>query len=943
MNHTLLRRAILAVLGGGAAATAAPSPALAQDADPERLETITVVGSRIKRTDIETSQPVFVLEREDIARTGLTSVGDVLQELSNNGAALNTTFNNGGNGQTSVNLRNCGPNRTLVLVNGRRWVSTLAGSVDLNTIPVSIVERIEVLKDGASSIYGTDAICGVINLTTRDTYDGAEANAYLGEWDDGDGRTESYDFTMGASTERASAAINASYVKNEPVSAADREISAIPLQGFPANTSFPGQASGATPFGQFFVPGGPSQTLIPGRPGTAASDFRPYNFATDGYNFAPDNYLLTPQERTSVYAQARYALTDAIAFRSDLLFSERRSSQELAPSPLVLGAGGGIGGATRVSAQSVFNPFGVEVPVVQYRPALQRRNFAQDVDTFRFNAGLEGTIDAFERSFSWDAGYSYTDTERRDITLGLFNMSNVRAGVGPSFRDAAGVARCGTPAAPIAGCVPVNVFGGPSGFTEAMLAYTTFTAQDYRYKKHYNYVANLTGDLFELPAGPLGFAAGFEHRREFGFDQPDALISSGLSSGNARQPTRGGFALDEFYAEFNVPLLKDAPLAEVFEVSLASRFSDYSNFGDTANPKFGFRWKPFADLLVRGNYADGFRAPTVSELFLGNSDSFPNIADPCSQSNNPAGEVLARCRNGFGGIAPVPAGYNQLNAQIRITLGGNADLAPETARTKTLGLVYSPGFVEGLDLYLDWYNIEIVDQIANPTGGFLMTDCYINGNTASCAQITRGPTGEVIDIFAGLSNTAGGLEVEGYDFTVDWRWDTEFGRWRVNWDSAYMTYYGDVGQAEGDNTVGLLFGAARIPVWRLRSNITLSWQRGDFGASLGARYFSPLDEDCTAAEATAIGLNARGIATAMPCSRPEGSPQWPVAENRVDDVWYFDLRGSWDAPWNARISAGVRNLLDEEPPVAYSAFANSFDPQYDIPGRFWYVQYTQRF
>jgi iron complex outermembrane receptor protein len=943
MKPTLLRRAILAALTGGTAATAAPV-ALAQDQEAaDTLETITVVGSRIKRTDIETSQPVFVLEREDIARTGLTSVGDVLQELSNNGAALNTTFNNGGNGQTSVSLRNCGQNRTLVLVNGKRWVSTLAGSVDLNTIPVSVVERIEVLKDGASSIYGTDAICGVINLTTRDNYDGAEANVYYGEWDDGDGQTQAYDFTLGSSTDRASTAVNVSYVTNEAVRAGDREISAIPLQGFPANTSFPGQASAATPFGQFFLPSGPSQTLIPGRPGTAASDFKPYNFATDGYNFAPDNYLLTPQERTSVYAQARYNLTDAITFRSDLLFTERKSSQELAPSPLTLGAGGGIGGQTRVSAQNIYNPFGVDIPIVQYRPALQKRNFAQDVDTFRFSGGFDGAFDLFERSFSWDAAYSYTDSERRDITLGLFNMNNLRTAVGPSFRDSAGVARCGTPTAVIAGCVPVNLFGGPEGFNQAMLDSTTFTAQDYRYKKHYNYTANVTGDLFELPAGPVGFAAGYEYRREFGFDQPDALISSGASSGNARQPTRGGFALDEFYVEFNVPLLTDAPFAETLEFSIATRYSDYTNFGDTTNPKFGFRWKPIDDLLVRGNYADGFRAPTVSELFLGNSDSFPNIADPCSANNNPTGAVLARCQQGFGGVGPVPAGYNQLNAQIRITIGGNPNLQPETATTKTLGLVYSPSWVEGLDLYLDWYNIAIEDQIAGPTGGFLVTDCYITPNPVSCAQITRGATGEITNIFAGLSNTVGGLEVEGYDFTVDYRFDTDWGKFRVNWDNAYISYYGNVGQAAGNNTVGLLFGAARIPIWRLRSNITLTWQQGDWGASLTGRYFSPLDEDCTAAEATALGLTARGINTPIPCSRPQGSPQWPVAENRVEDVWYFDLRGTWDAPWNARVTAGVRNVFDQEPPVAYSAFANSFDPQYDIPGRFWYVQYTQRF
>ena len=227
-----LSKAVRLALTVGAASVAVVPAVYAQD-DAETLETITVVGSRIKRTDIETSQPVFVIERADLQRTGLTSVGDILQELTSNGATLNTTFNNGGNGETRVDLRNLGSNRTLVLVNGRRWVTTLDGAVDLNTIPVSVIERVEVLKDGASAIYGSDAIAGVINITTRDTYDGAEASAYLGENEEGDGRTQLYDFTIGATTERSNIVFNASYAKQDPIFAGDREISAVPLYGLP--------------------------------------------------------------------------------------------------------------------------------------------------------------------------------------------------------------------------------------------------------------------------------------------------------------------------------------------------------------------------------------------------------------------------------------------------------------------------------------------------------------------------------------------------------------------------------------------------------------------------------------------------------------------------------------------------------------------------------------
>jgi iron complex outermembrane receptor protein len=945
-KHDQLSIAIHAALAGGLALAAA-TPSYAQQPaseQTEQLETITVVGSRIKRTDIETSQPVFVLERADLQKTGLTSVGDILQDLSTNGAALNTTFNNGGDGTTAVDLRDLGAGRTLVLVNGRRWVRNLTGFVDLNTIPVSVVERVEILKDGASAIYGSDAIAGVINITTRDNYDGAEATAYVGENEEGDGQTQFYDFTIGSSTDRASVVMNASYTQQDPIMARDREISTVPFAGFGGNNVNVG-ASSSTPYGRFGRPGVPGTvTLVPGRPGTATSDFRSFNLDNDGYNFAADNYLATPQERTAVYAQARYNITDSIRFNSTVMMNERKSSQQLAAIPFTLGAV--FGNTVTVSAANVYNPFGVEVTRAQYRNTVQLRQFNQDSDTFYFSGGFDGGFDLMDRTFSWDVNYLYTDNEQNDITFGQFDLNRLRAGLGPSFRDASGVARCGSAAAPIDACVPINLFGGPTGFTREMADFAGITLQDTFYTKLYNYTANLTGDLLELPAGPLGFAAGYEYRREFGFDQPDAITASGATTGNARLPTRGGFSLDEFYAEFNIPVLKDVAFAETLEFSIAARYSDYSNFGNTTNPKFGFRWKPYADLLVRGNYAEGFRAPTISDLFLGQSDSFPDLQDPCSTpfiNNDPA--IRTACRSGVGGITPTPVGYEQANTQIRVTVGGNPNLGPETARNKTFGLVYSPSFAEGLNLYLDWYNIEITDAINVVDPQLILDACYDGTNPAFCRLITRGPSGDIVDLFAGTANdTSGGFEIEGYDFTAEYRFDTEFGKFRVNWDNAYISYYGDIGQpGAGDplpdgstsngNLVGVYLNRLNF-AHRLKSNISTNWQYGDWGATLTARYLSAIDEDCS----LPVAFDRPSL-----CSNPGGSPQFPDGENTMDDTWYFDLQGTWDAPWNGRLTAGVRNLLDQDPPTSYSTFANSFDPSYDIPGRFWYVQYSQKF
>ncbi|HVF36103.1 MAG TPA: TonB-dependent receptor, partial [Candidatus Saccharimonadia bacterium] len=797
-----------------------------------------------------------------------------------------------------------------------------------------------------------------INITMRDSYDGAEATAFLGENEEGDGRVEQYDFTIGSSTDRASVLLNASYTKQEPILAGDREISAVPRFGFGANNAFLG-ASTTTPFGRFGfgptgarLPNGASGTLtlIPGRPGTSAADFRPFDGVTDGFNFAPDNYLQTPQERTALYAQARYDITENVSFNATVLYNERRSAQLLAAEPLFLGVGGVGLGRFSIPATNVFNPFGVEVTRAQYRNTVQLRDFDQDVDTFYFGGGFDGAFDAFDRALSWNVDYIYTDNERHDRTVGLFDLNRLRAGLGPSFINAAGVPTCGTPTAPITGCVPINLFGGPDGFTPEMADFAGFTGQATLYKKNYGYGANLTGDLFDLPAGPLAFAAGYEYRREFGFDQPDALVQSGVATGNLRSLVRGGFSLDELYAEFNIPILKDLPFAHTFELALAARYSDYSNFGDTTNPKVGLRWKPVDDLLIRANWSKGFRAPNVSELFTGTADAFPQINDPCSASQNPAGVVAARCFGGFAGVGPVAPGYQQAGPQIRVTVGGNPRLTPEKAETRTLGLVYSPGWLEGLDVYLDWYRIEIENSIGVRSANFIVNDCYVGGNPGACALVTRGAGGIVTDIRATVLNLQAGTEVEGYDLTLSYRFDTRFGRFEIDWDSAYVSYLGELGQPDFNeqlpdlsfafgNQVGVYFDTN--PNWRLKSNLSTHWQLGDWGATLTARYLSALDENCASVRNAAVASGSPDLAAL--CDRVPGTPQFPVAEHTIDDIRYFDAQLTWASPWDARIAAGVRNLTDAGPPVSYGTFANSFDPQYEVPGRFWYVSYTQKF
>ena len=965
---TKLRDAIITALAVGAATLTGTGAAFAQEAtssEPATLDRITVTGSRISRAEGESSQPVFSLNREEIKAQGLTSIGDVIQNLAANGSTLNSTYNNGGNGETRVSLRNLGSARTLVLVNGRRWVggTGLGGAVDLNTIPTAAVERIEVLKAGASSIYGSDAIAGVVNIILRNDYQGAEGNAFIGAYDKGDGFKQSYDLTIGTSDERFSAMFGAGYVKEEPVGAGDRTISEFPIFG--TGLSF---ASSTTPNGRFALCTGTvnpvtgacsvAETRPNGtggqftyNPGQTGANWRNFTIPGDFYNFAPDNYLVTPQERKSIFGRATLNLTDNVTGFIQAGYNNRRSEQLLAAMPIVLGSGPGAGVQARtisVSEFSIYNPFGEPVSRIQRRAnETGGRSFVQNVDTFGFSGGLEGSFEAWDRYFTWDAGMVYARNDQNDTTVGLFNIPALRAALGPSMISN-GTPICvstpGNAATIIAGCVPLNILGAEGSMTPEMLAYSSFVAHDefgYKLKQYY---ANVTGEIAELPGGMLAFAAGLETRDESGFDQPDALINSGNTTGNARTATAGSYSVDEAYIELSIPLLKDVAFAKQLEFSVSSRYSDYSNFGDTTNSAFGFKWRPIDDLMFRGNWAEGFRAPSIGELYAGVADSFPQLQDPCSTTfgggyNGLTAEQRARCT---GEGVPV-GGYDQGNAQIRISVGGNVNLGPENSTTQTLGFVYSPSYLEGFDISIDWWQIELENTITSFSGQFIVDQCIREGIQAFCDQYNRGANGSIDTLLSSGINVGAAL-VEGWDLTASYRApETKFGQFSFVWDTTYTSKYetdtdgdGDIDADDGGSVVGEYFD--RNNNWRVRSNLMTRWEKGDIGATWFMRYYSRQEENCPfyyndygfgelCNDAT---VDANGVVQA-------GS------QNKMGGVTYHDASVYWNAPWNAKLTLGVNNIFDKQPPISFTTFANSFDPQYEIPGQFVYMQYSQKF
>lgn len=912
--------------------------------DARTLDRVEVVGSRIKRVEAETSQPIFTVTQEDIQASGLTSIGDVIQQLTANGSALGTTINNGGDGSTRVALRNLGTARTLVLVNGRRWVNTdTGGSVDLNTIPTAAIESIQVLKDGASAIYGSDAIAGVVDIRLKSNFSGAEMSASWGEFDEGDGRRQKYDFIVGFDGDRGNVMIGAGYVKEDPIMAGDRAISAVPTYGLPATDINWAGASGVSPNARLIVPSLGQMYLIPGRSGSSVEDFRPFNSTTDGYNFAPENYLQTPQKRTSFFMNGRYNVIDGVEFYTQATFNERVSEQLLAAFP---SSGGAFNTSPAfnsivVSADNVYNPFGEDI--VGYGRRLTEtggRSFNQDVDSYNFVGGFQGDFMLGDRFFGWDVGYQYGQSESSEQTFGLQFAAPLASSLGPSFIDESGVARCGTPGAIIAGCVPLNIFGPLGAVTPEMLNYIGYVEQSIFANKLTNYWANISGDLFELvETRPIAFAAGYEYRREFASDQPDALTNSGQGSGNARTATSGGYSIDEFYLELNAPLLADLPLAYLLEVRAAARYSDYSTFGDTTNMSFGIKWQPIEDLALRANWAEGFRAPSVTNLYRGAADSFLDIQDPCSVTRwGQALQTGAAARCIADGVPD--GGYEQINPQIRVTLGGNPFLQPETAETKTIGFVYSPSWLEGFDVSLDWYNIEIENGIGSRSAQFIIDQCYVSDDPGIRAQycplVTRGGGGVVSNLLAAPINFVG-FEVEGWDFTVNYNFSTDWGRFGVTWDSTYYSKWDVISDSGATSSLGQDLGDDYYG--RIRSNLGLSWNLGDFGVNWGLRYYHHADEGCPF-----DGIEA-AIGVANPCSDPNySSPTFELGKNKLASTVYNDVRFTWNAPWDAQFGVGVNNVFDKHPPTSYQAGNNSFNTAiHEVPGRYWFVQYNQKF
>jgi iron complex outermembrane receptor protein len=964
MMETLLSRSVRAICLGGM--TLGMTAAIAQEvAAPQRVE---VTGSRIRQVDLETAQPIQIMSQEQIQKTGLVTVGEILNNLSSAGAPdfsrSGSLTSNSEIGGQYVSLRNLGSNRLLVLVDGKRWTQSVDGFTDLSTIPSSMIERMEILKDGASSIYGSDAIAGVINIILKKNMQGGQLSLYTGQYEKNDGKNKDFSLSYGAGDDKASLMFGLSHTESGRVGTMTRAISSFtngpahPFDGLgtgpwgritPVNPRTGGSlATGAGSFNQTLNHTGSFDGQGVGADSRNPNNYHPYaNGIDDRYNSTQDMDLLIPSKLDTLFVKGEIALPKDMRFKTTAMYSQRSSSQTVAGYPLTSTSQPNY--PVYIDKNSYYNPYGNSVAgaglgqdlYFARRTTELKRVTETENRTLHIDATLEGDFTVKDLAWNWSAGYNHSKVSGSQFGTGNINLLNLKNALGPSFLNSAGVVQCGTAANPIglSSCVPFNVLGGPSASTPEALAYINSTGQSTYGSTVNSATADLAGELFQLPAGALGLAVGIEHREVKGQEVPGQFEQSGYSTDLAGNATYGRYTVREAYAELQIPVLKAMPFAELLSFNLATRHSDYSNFGVTNNSKASFMYKPVKDVLIRGTWAEGFRAPTLGDTFGGGSQSFDTFLDPCDTvygdaARNPA--VQARCV--ASGTTPTYRQVNQAGTPIPSAVGiqstvafntgaGNAFLEPETATTKTVGFVYSPSFVPGLSVGLDWYNISIDNRITAISATYVANECFINGSANFCSAIRRDPvTGQITTLSRGNANL-GNMETEGLDMSINYRLPrTAYGQFNIRNETSYVDTFRTRSGADSEwnNYAGEYFYN------RVKSNTNVDWAMGNWSATWGFRYYSPVKDSC--------------YTSTIECNLPDYEATFGTGANKLGSITIHDVSVGYKTSWDGRILFGINNVFDKSPRTVYNTQASAASVDADTSlDRFMYVRYTQNF
>jgi outer membrane receptor protein involved in Fe transport len=688
-----------------------------------------------------------------------------------------------------------------------------------------------------------------------------------------------------------------------------------------------------------------------GAPATSLSGWKIFT-DNDRFNFARENYLTIPSTRIQAYSagDTRYRLVRGYY---ELSYVQRNSQQNAAPMPLNPGDYN-----ITFSKDNMYNPLGVDLPFVGRRLVeFGRREYRQDLNTFRVVGGVDGTLPddlGPLRGWYWDASVNYGRTSGTFFTSGALRNSKVADAVGPSML-VNGVPTCvrtpGDPKTAIPGCTPINLLhvdvpGVPGGgsIDAAQIAGLAFDGTSRAYDGLFSIDLTTTGELFPLMADrPVSLALGYEFRRQSGSQIADPIAAAGDSADFNFQSTSGQFSVHEGFAELSIPILSNMPGVRDLEASVAGRAVNYSTFGGKFTYKFGARYSPVRDLTLRGTYSTAFRAPTISELFLGQGETAPVATDPCAFGAGADPVLVAQCR-----ATGVPAsGSGDTGNQQLAHVGGNSQLQPETAKVFTAGFVLQPRMLRDFSITLDYYNVAVDNLIGTIGVAAILAGCYPGSAGAQyqpyCDRITRSSAGRILFV-NDLNANVGELRTDGLDLAVRYAIPTEFGRFGLLFDGTWLHKFDrtlnlatgpQVLHAKGNYDLGGLPASFGGPLPEYKFNLGATWGFAGFSAGAILRYVGTFDECSTPPpDLTSAG----GLCNTT-------SPG--VVSRQVPHNTTVDLNASYalaNPVGRTVFTLGVNNVFDQAPQFIYSApLANSDPGIYDFVGRFVYGRVQHRF
>ncbi|HEX7037189.1 MAG TPA: TonB-dependent receptor [Pseudomonadales bacterium] len=938
---------------GVLAAGAVPLTGHAAEGD-EAIEEIVVTGSRIVRANLSQPTPVTMLGADDLQMSGTTDLGRLLAELPGLGATGTVTGNTNSfsdlAGLNLPDLRRLGTSRTLTLVNGKRHVGGDPGTtaVDLGSIPTTLVERVEVITGGASAVYGSDAVSGVINIIMRDDFEGVSLDLMAGEaWDGGFAENYQAALTLGQnfSDDRGNFTFTLMRDRTGDVVANDLdhaddwgtivnpedtgENDGIPdrllvrnvlseaidengvILGFydaegnpvsPAGVSF----ASADGFIAFDPDGNPvPQTL---RSGTNSFAFGSFPNGCEFCFELEDWIQVVPKiDRTTFQGTTRYELADWTSFYADVKYVVSDIEEELLQPSFNFGGvflnveeNAFLDEALR--AELLANGVS-EIEIARFHGDAGPRSTDIERETRRIVAGFEGTFETAAGEIDYDVFYNYGETNNTLVSSNLRVEANFAAAI-DAVVDGGEIVCRDPDAGTFPGCVPFNPFGQQNSPEALAYSFVETTEQQKLIQKNAGLtLVSDTSAFFELPGGPIGWAAGVEWRREVTSTDGDALVQANLTETAAQPDQSGGFEVFEGFVEISLPLISGRFLAEDLSVDAAFRTADYTHSGRADAWKVGLLWSPFDEVTVRGTMSEAVRAPNIEEAFLPATATFFSIDDPCDADiigNDP--DRAANCA-----ALGIPAGF-QANDNVSVDgeISGNEDLDAEDSESFTAGIIYQPEWLDGFSVTVDYYDIEITDAIIDVDSQDILNNCVDSTggpDTTFCSLITRDPTTNDITFITSTFVNAARLETEGIDLEVgyqktlaDWTEGTAVdwlsGELRFTFNGNYIRELNTFAFQDRPDEIDIERGEIGDPIRSFRA--TAWYVHGSWSVGWEGRY---------------IGDSKRYARGQDICE--------DMAPCTTGTTMYHDLHGRWLLPisdMDLEVYGGINNVTDEDPP-----------------------------